>query len=60
MKGVILAGGVGTRLSPLTEITNKHLLPVGKEPMIRVFGVDAVDVAKRVCAVWAALEERSK
>ena len=34
MKGVILGGGVGTRLSPLTEITNKHLLPVGKEPMI--------------------------
>lgn len=34
MKGVILAGGLGTRLHPLTEITNKHLLPVGKEPMI--------------------------
>lgn len=34
MKGVVLAGGVGARLSPLTEITNKHLLPVGKEPMI--------------------------
>ena len=34
MKGVILAGGLGTRLNPLTEITNKHLLPVGKEPMI--------------------------
>ena len=34
MKGVILAGGLGSRLTPLTEITNKHLLPVGKEPMI--------------------------
>jgi glucose-1-phosphate thymidylyltransferase len=34
MKGVILAGGLGTRLSPLTKVTNKHLLPVYREPMI--------------------------
>ena len=34
LKGVILAGGKGTRLAPLTEVTNKHLLPVGREPMI--------------------------
>ncbi len=34
MKGVILAGGLGSRLHPLTKITNKHLLPVHSKPMI--------------------------
>ena len=34
MKGVILAGGTGSRLDPLTRITNKHLLPVYDRPMV--------------------------
>ncbi|BFH60950.1 sugar phosphate nucleotidyltransferase [Paenibacillus azoreducens] len=39
MKGIVLAGGTGTRMYPLTRLINKHLLPVGKYPMI-VYGID--------------------
>jgi glucose-1-phosphate thymidylyltransferase len=34
VRGVVLAGGTGSRLRPLTKVTNKHLLPVGQKPMI--------------------------
>jgi glucose-1-phosphate thymidylyltransferase len=34
IKGIVLAGGTGSRLMPLTKVTNKHLLPVGQKPMI--------------------------
>jgi glucose-1-phosphate thymidylyltransferase len=34
LKGIVLAGGTGSRLFPLTKVTNKHLLPVGRKPMI--------------------------
>src|SRR3954471_21767477 len=35
VKGVVLAGGTGSRLEPLTRVTNKHLLPVGEKPMVQ-------------------------
>jgi glucose-1-phosphate thymidylyltransferase len=41
MKGVILAGGVGSRLHPLTRITNKHLLPIYDRPMV-TYAIDAI------------------
>jgi len=34
LRGVVLAGGTGSRLMPLTKVTNKHLLPIGRKPMI--------------------------
>jgi glucose-1-phosphate thymidylyltransferase len=34
LRGIVLAGGTGSRLKPLTKVTNKHLLPVGHKPMI--------------------------
>ncbi|WP_028563109.1 sugar phosphate nucleotidyltransferase [Paenibacillus pinihumi] len=46
MKGVILAGGTGSRLYPLTKVTNKHLLPVGSYPMIyhSIYKLIAADI----------------
>ncbi len=41
MKGVILAGGTGSRLHPLTQITNKHLLPIGDRPMV-AYAIEAL------------------
>ena len=41
MKGVVLAGGTGSRLDPLTRITNKHLLPVHDRPMV-LYAIDAL------------------
>src|ERR1700674_4716514 len=41
MKGVILAGGTGSRLDPLTRITNKHLLPIYDRPMIE-YAIEAL------------------
>ncbi len=49
LKGVILAGGTGSRLMPLTKVTNKHLLPIGQKPMIyypieKLIGIGIEDI----------------
>ena len=44
VKGVVLAGGTGSRLHPLTQITNKHLLPIYDRPMIQ-WTIEAVVMA---------------
>jgi glucose-1-phosphate thymidylyltransferase len=44
VKGVILAGGSGTRLHPLTRITNKHLLPIYNQPMVN-YAIEALVMA---------------
>jgi len=47
MKGVILAGGTGSRLDPLTKVTNKHLLPIGDKPMVQWAADALVDAGVR-------------
>jgi len=44
MKALILAGGRGTRLRPLTHTKNKHMLPIGNRPMIERIILDAIDL----------------
>jgi glucose-1-phosphate thymidylyltransferase len=49
LRGVVLAGGTGSRLRPLTKVTNKHLLPVGQKPMIyypieKLIGIGAEEI----------------
>jgi glucose-1-phosphate thymidylyltransferase len=44
MKGIVLAGGLGTRLYPLTKVTNKHLLPIYNKPMV-LYPLEALVIA---------------
>src|SRR3989344_681012 len=50
MKGVILAGGLATRLRPLTWVTNKHLLPVYNKPMI-YYPLEAIAQGERIVVI---------
>lgn len=63
LKGVVLAGGIGTRLAPLTLVTNKHLLPVWDRPMIhyplatlREMAIDEVQIVVGGRSVGEVLE----
>ena len=56
IKGVILAGGTGSRLFPLTKVTNKHLLPVGTKPMILHPVQKLVDAGIREIVVVTGVE----
>jgi dTDP-glucose pyrophosphorylase len=52
MKGVLLCGGSGSRLLPLTSVTNKHLLPIGNKPMI-FYSIDKfkeIDIYDKNCS----------
>jgi glucose-1-phosphate thymidylyltransferase len=53
MKGIILAGGKGTRLKPLTDVTNKHLVSVGKVPMIEypLYTLKRMGASSSICVV---------
>jgi glucose-1-phosphate thymidylyltransferase len=59
MKGIILAGGMGTRLHPLTQITNKNLLPVYDKPMI-LYAIDTLKRSGVTDIMIVCEEERSE
>jgi len=66
MKGVVLAGGLGTRMMPLTRVTNKHLLPVYNRPMvfypIQILvdaGIDEILLVTGYLPAWSRRYSRS-